>query len=481
MRFRLMLGMVLGSVMIARAATAELAHAVERWPARNVHERATITARDSVKPLTIGAPVTDTTADRTAILQDSLSGLRWMNGGHRDWSRYTRPGQCVGAVEVVQRMTVTRTQWVHPPESADTVHAEAHDAGRACAAKFSPQTVRAQDLLDYQRLAVVLNDIPLITAIVDRRLVEAKTIDEKGSVLADAVQALDGRIPAQLTLGDSLIQRMQGLGPRAQWWEVVALRDLHLMKPAIAFDTARDVAANRRLVETFRTLSHDERMKAGLVPVALQPPAQQLQEYRRIPPTDTGVCQRQQAKLATEGIDADSIRGSNLQTLGELSDLMCPAIYRTVRQPVAPFTGGQWFRPGDTTAHGPLGYPLRGHVTLVVNAPLGTGRPTTQLAVYQRLSARYAKDGLDVILIHKRQGFAWESGDLSPATETRLIRWYDHDYLKLPFTIGVYDADATDAPAPIFIGRDGRVYATSVSDEDEAALEAFIRQALGLP
>lgn len=470
---RIAITLVIGVSTLSRGAAAESTAITERSSVVNARG----SASDHSVPGAHASGV-DTIGDRVAILQDSLAGLGWVKTGHRDWSRYTHPGQCMAAVEVVQRTTVTRSQWEHPAPQADTLSAAARDAGRACAAKFSPRTVRAQDLLDYQRLAVVLNDVPLLSAIVNTQLSQAKTVDEKGSVIADAVRALNGRVPAQFAIGDSLIQHLRTLGPQARWWEVVVLRDLY-WRPSLAFDTARDASIDRTLVEKFAALSHDDRMKAGLAPVGVQTHWLALQEYRRIPPEQ--FCPRQRSELLAEGGGGtvfDSVRGVTIQTFVNLSDATCPAFIRQTQQKIAPFTTGQWFYPGDSTVHGPLGYPIPGHVTLVLNTPLGMGRPTAQLAVYRRLFAQYAKDGLDIVLVHTRQGFAWGSADLTPQTEEQLIRWYDHDYLELPFPVAVYDSGATNIPATMFVGRDGHPYAMSVAADDEVVLDAFVKQAL---
>lgn len=432
-------------------------------------------------------PSANPAADREAVVQDSTAGLGWMYTESQDGVRYAHPRQCLAAIEIAQRMTVSRTQWVRPSPAGDTLSTAARTIGQSCAAKFSLRTASPRDLIDYFALAAKLDDVALAMRIVETRFAAAKTPNEKGSVLVDATADLNMQSPAQVAAADSLTGRIDALGPRARWWRIRALQYLQshpfatALSPSLAttFDTTRYARITHALAEQYIALSHDERLLAGVVATPITNPWLYLQEYRRVPPDR--LCRQAEEELLREG-GTDSVRGTAATDLLGFARERCPAIMGGIGKPVASFTGGDWFMPGDTIAKQSLGYPRPGRVTLVFNDAVGAGRPSAALALYRRFYEKYADSGLDVILVHQRKGLLWQSDWLPITTETKLIRWYDHDYLKLPFPIVVYDSAATNVPQTTFIGRDGRVYAaTPQFYGDEAVFDAFVRQALAEP
>lgn len=458
---------------MAALALVLVAGASAAFPSRALAQDAGRSEAVPVTTLQKMSAAENAAADRDAIMRDSLAGLRWMATGHRDWSRYVHPAQCKAAIEVAQHRTTTRTKWVHPPNRDDTLSTVARETGRACIAKFSPATTDVRDLPEFRAVALALNDVPLAKAIIDAQLAKAKTPDEKGSVIADALLDIVERYPDQMALADALVERISTFGPQARWWRVVALGELPM---SAVFDTARRVQIDRQMSAAYAALSHDERMKSGTGLLALGTTWMQVQEYRRLSPDSVCRAQRQ-AALA---VGTDSVQGNTGPMFAALIDATCPQFMQGVGKPVAAFPNGDWFVQGDTVAQQTLGYPRHGHVTLLINAPIGAGRPTPQLAIARRLYQKYAGDGLDIVMVHRRKGFIWGSNRLAPEAETQLMRWYDHEYLKLPFPIAIYDSSATNFPEAMLVGRDGRLYAATAAagPEDEVGLDAFIRQAL---
>lgn len=425
------------------------------------------------RPVVAQAPLDS--ADRAAIARDSAAGMTWMFASPKDWSRYLHPGQCVAAMNVVQMWTMFRTNTYHPMAQDDTLSTAARTVGKACAARLSVSSVSPHDWRQFHQLALMLDDLPLAHAIVESQLTRASTPDEKSSVVMDALRNFEGRDPRQVAAADSLVAHMTSFGPEARWWRVIALQSMPI---APAFDTTQWVSRKTQTETEFKAISHEDRLKSGFPGQYLSNLWIAIQEFSHAAPAD--ICPAY--KRGILGLGNDTIAGNAPSMFWGALESDCEREVATIGQPVQPLSGGQWFKVGDTTGVSSIGYPVPGHVTLVVNEPLSSGRISKNVAMYTRLYRKYHEKGFDLVLIHRRQGFVWGSGLLAPSKETEIIRWYDHDYLKLPFPIAVYDSAATDMPGRLLVGKDGRqlvgTMAIDVLEPNESVLDAFIGQAL---
>lgn len=421
-------------------------------------------------PLAAQAPLD--TESRAAIMRDSVAGLEWMLPAHRDWSRYTHPGQCLQAMNIVQMSTVLRSSHVHRSIQDDTLSTMARTLGAACAAKFTVDNVSAHDWKAFHKLALALGDLSLAHAIVESQLARASTPDEKGSVVMDALDNFAERDSRQVAAADSLVERIPSFGPQALWWHLLALGK---SPSGPAFDTTRWATRNAQIEKEFKALPFDERHKVGTPNTYATNTWFHVREYSHIAADD--LCPANKRGWHRLAIDSLSAKDT---LVGEVMSAGCASEAAVLGKPVPPLGGGQWFKPGDTVGVPSLGFPIPGHVTLVVIDTVGAGRISKNLAMYRRLHEKYASKGFDLVLVHKRVGYIWGSGLLSAAAETQLIRWYDHDYLKLPFPVAIYDSDATDVPGPLFIAKDGRQTAGPFVSADltEEVLDAFIAQAI---
>lgn len=429
--------------------------------------------------LPLSAQIPTDSASRSAIVRDSAAGLSWMLEGHRDWFRYTHPAECVAAIEMANMTTIRRTNRVHPVVTYDTLSTLARSTGRRCAEQFTLKNVSPHEWMSFLELALLLDTLPLAHAIIDDQLARARTVDEKGSVVTDALQYFIAREPRHVAAADSLVQYLGSLGPGARWWQVKAAE----VTPASPnFAPVSLTERNQASLSRYTGLSHDERMKSGFPSFLIGTTWFAIQEYER-GPLDR-VCPALDASFRKLG--NDTVRGNTAAMFAAAIAPDCEREVARIGQRSAPLTGERWFVPGDTLGTSTPNFPILGHVTFVIPDTLGAGRISPDLAAVARLHDKYGKDGFDVVLVHRRRGYVWGSGLLSPATETRLIRWYDHDYLHLPFVVGVYDSAATDFPHPMLLGRDGRhivggMVLNADNSSNESILDAFIRQALSGP
>lgn len=418
-------------------------------------------------------------AARVAYVRDSSAGLSWVLPAHRDWSRYTHPAECIAAMEMVQMTTMHRTNWSSSLVLNDTLSTAARDVGLACAKKFTIANVSSHEWLAFLDLSIRLDNMALAHDIIAEQVSRAKTVDEKASVLADALLCFKAHTPAQVAMADSLLQRMAALGPQARWRRIVA-RATTPESPV--FDTVRDTKVYRDIGTQWRALTRDDRVLAGFILPQLGSGWYAVREYARTDPAD--ICRMMHTEL--QGLGNDTLQSGPTQAFINLLENDCTSEIEHIGTSAAPLTDTRWFRPGDTVGTSAPYTPVAGHVTLIIPEPVGAGRPSWQQLMYARLAKRFQSQGLDIVLAHRRQGCLWGSGVLAPEQETQLIRWYDHDYLKLPVTVAVYDSVSTTFPRPMLIGRDGRhilgnVVLNSDWRENEYVIAAFIEQALGAP
>lgn len=452
----------------------------------------------------ITAPVRDFTIvshelpkDSIAIAHDVDAGLGWLLAGTQDTHRYTTPKMCRALMEIVDHDARTWTGWdtVVVGTRGDTLGTAARTLGAQCAAGFTATKVSSRQLPDLMALALTLDNVPLATAALDRRVREAKTPDQQGHALLEAVNMFLDAHPARVAAAEALLPRFDALQTTVPWFKLLAQRRFIAFGPDTA-DTTKvrryyhaNLAAYQTLSPNARTFLADATggnadvvdVLDGLTGVPLPRRCNQIADAYIAWPQAAQPVNRAELQDTVNGYDPTSRRGA------EIIRQNCLADTAASRQKIPTFPHGTWFAPGSITpASAPIA-PTPGHITWLVEASLRDGRlhtdrPPEDLALVRRLYEKYHKNGLDVILIVRTLAKSvWASPPLDPADVAKTAAWYFHDYLKLPMPLLVAQSeDAMDYGywfAPLY-DRQGNV--VQQFPTSPILMETYIRHALGL-
>lgn len=447
-------------------------------------------------------------ANAVARTWDSVAGLQWMSPVQRTVARYTVP-MCLGAVETLDFATRTRATYdtVSVMGRADTLSTTARTFAAACLQRWPLGAVPERDLNAFVRLALAAGNSTLAMNAVHQRLQHAPNDSAKASVLFDAVNAFTSSHPIHLAEADSLFRRVDALGPRVQLWKLLARVQYGAVLRRVGFDTTQQLAVMAPYAQGFAALPSAERDlvvayhgqvgdSSGWEYVGDRESADQ---FARLP-VDTIAAHRESNILRACAFMSpqECVLFASQQAALDRQDLVRRD--QPVPDDVSP---GFWFvHPGDTVGSPTPLRPIAGHVTLVMVITRTDGSVDPQKALIRRLYDRYAAEGLDIILVNNTRGFAWHSPPLEPKDEARVVAWYVHDVCDLPLplvvlntptrknadgipeyltdTLRVFGERLSDNGGPplqsLVIDRQGRRYAWG-----QVALEATVRQALGLP
>lgn len=433
-------------------------------------------------------------SDSVAIARDRDAGLGWLLPDAWNVARYRTPKMCRQLVAMVEHDTRGWTGWdtVATGSKGDTLGTSAQTVGRQCVTQFTVATVESRELVDLIELALSLQNVPLATAAVDRRIHEAKTPHEQGRALLDAVIAFRSAHPSQMRTAESFLGRFDALSSNAPWWKLLARSTLIPFGPD-TIDTARvgrlyrdNLAAYQTLPMKARTFLADHTggdvyvadVIDGLNGVPLAERCNHLADaylaWPQLAQTDNAA----ELKDTVDGWDATSRRFAE-------KFVRRPCLADTVpdRQKMPQWPAGTWYAPGSITPAGAPIVPTPGHVTWVVDATLGNGRIDPQLAQVRRVYDKYHSAGLDVFLVVRTEARSvWASPPLTPAQVATVTAWYFHDYLQLPMPLLVVQSpDAIGYVhwfSPVYDRHGNAIQQFTAGD---LIMETFIRQALGLP
>jgi len=346
--------------------------------------------------------------------------------GHRDYTRYDTPGACYQAVVALQRLSA-RTGVLDTMSfttAHDTLPVVARQAALRCGAAFTVQSTAPRDLRDLYRLSLAMGRDDQARAVLERAMSLAPTVPEKGQFLWHAVADNLGATPCLIARVDSILRRLDALGPAAHLARMFAHR-ARLEYAWATFDRPvirREIEAIYAVLPLFDTDELDTWPTVG----ALYDAAVAVTQYDsgprvlaplldRIRPYAVRIHRgRESAVLASYAL--------GIEWRVKLSELTIP-----------PLTGGTWF-PTSGANH----YPVAGRPLLVVSVDHSCGaRCHPAYAEIARLRQRYAASGLDVVLVSGTSGFMQGAGVQTPAQETESIRHYFLDYLHLDVALRV--------------------------------------------
>lgn len=434
-------------------------------------------------------PVRDMGPHAGVILSDSIArahaagaGLGWVLPISRDFTHAT-PKTCRMLVELIDHQLLRWTGWdtVEVGTRADTLTSEAFAFGRECSAHFTAQNVESRELTDLLLLAIQLHNHPFAYATLDRQVREAKTPLEHGMALRDGSLAFLTARPKQRATAESLLVRFDALQRTHPWWKVMARYDVLISSDT--FDTTgirhlyrENAIAYQSLPIAMRTFLSEqsgggaERVAEidALADVPVKQRCDQLAEaYIAWPQTAQPEDPRQ-----LKDYDPTS------KQYAELIRRTCLMDTLPERRSFPALPARTWFAAGSTTPIAAPAWPTPGRLTLLLETPLGSGRPTSDLVGYRRLYEKYHAQGLDAVLVARvRANRLWAAPPQPPDVTAKMVAWYFHDYLKMPMPVLVIQSDEPYASAALY-GRDGKAVTTM---HPPMMMEEFVRKALGLP
>ena len=455
-----------------------------------------------------------------------------MAPGHRDFTDYTTPGLCLGAVMTTRAVlrnslaAIVSYDTLRRHPLRDTLPAGAVQIARACSAKFTLENTNAKEWGFLFNLAVLEGNDSLAKAVLARRLAGASSGAARDTLVLQALQVylnvpcegMERGEPARPELADPLVASLD-----APDVDLATQLRAHMLMLEFAQQT-NDQQRLHREVAHLATLAQQAHERGATQAVAsrdlsaayqmlmrmaffqsadsMQSVAQQAQRTLRQLPNVPDVCSGWPDQCRTASVE--TIEATLKQGIyGGDDPAGTPA--ETVHETF-------WFPKGgvkDTIA------PIPGHVTLLWHLAypcfLDEGWllwfNSCQLNVdeLRRWINAYTPRGLAVVILQAEYGHSMLSGVESPAQEAERIRWYFQDYQQLPVTVAVHAPDNPVLPLPdgrhlgvlrndrpelhygyqsgaILIGADGKeLYRTDIGDNGAPEIGELIQKALHSP
>lgn len=377
-----------------------------------------------------------------------------MMPAYRDLHGYNTPAMCIAAVQRAESLYWRRGEGDYLPKSTpyDTLPRYARDVGNRCLLQFNVVTVGEEDLEDFVRLAIIIGDTSKARSGIERYLsIYQDDSVEQAIFLNAAARYIAGKRPVDINFARSLIQYVDGTTASVSADSVFSqlLHVYTLNNDPIS----RNEVFNENIAYLERRYPDDQRRLMSFI-------YKDSFEFPRVPsgmytPDDIDEIYRLGNIWKEWTFDESS--PSYQRVMGELTveTMADRASFFGTKAPdlkvfkVFPENEGK--------------EPLQGRVTMYMPAfslgsPIGLGRFSgkmeSYLAMLKRLHEKYYNAGLDIVLVTKTNGYAWDSPPLDPEEEAKVIAWYYRDYLKLPFRIMVEKTEFVRVP-------DGRLISLS--------------------
>jgi hypothetical protein len=431
------------------------------------------TAR-SLRPPAIDHPIRDSVPLATITTDTGAFAP-----GNKDFTRFTTPGQCLGAVgvasDLLRRSVATQVSHVLEDSAAagDPLPAGAVAVAQACLARLTTSGTAAGDLPDFFRLALLAGNDSVARTAVARQLALATDAASRAAVLQDAIDGYLDAEPAHVAAAESVAAQMDALG------KTMTVERLNGHQSLLQF-------ARRKFDEP-----HMRQEAERIIAIGQEVPATTIQlgkeavfwayaalgeiAYLEHPDSVMAITARAKRDLGRFGPMPNGIPVHLLILLKDFSTLSLPVI----RNNLLPFNADQyagrslpplaatyWFPKAPTSWP-----PGNGRPSLIVyggwmmnrcardddgilDGPLFRGYGCRELYTYVPLWAKKYGDQLAITLVSQTGGRAARSAELSPAQEADSLRWFFLDHLELPVTVGVVEASVKTLP--VFDGRQFR-------------------------
>jgi hypothetical protein len=367
--------------------------------------------------------------------------------GHVTFTRYTTPGQCLGAVLSAQRELVRdpgRDTLFGPASMTDPFPSTVRDIGERCRAQVTSPSVGPSELQNVFVLATLLYDTASGDAARERWLAMPQTFADRGETSAETrAKRIDSAIQNYVYI--DLAGPLRGpYGARA-----------HALFAQL--DAMGQPARNQRLAMQEYLL---QRERGWTVQQTgwMQDPRQELREWLAflagidsvggiagpakygasgLPPV-YGVLNAQFLLDRTKLVSfADSVTRA-MPKLGAIAVLLSLSSHSMVAgtgKTVPPLHGGFWYNAGSDTL-----WPSPGRFSLLVHNDLSL----QEAALVRRIATRYGPHGLRMLVVVKTKGY-WnrngtETGPRTAAQEATQDSAFYLGYLKLPTALLVQEA-----------------------------------------
>jgi hypothetical protein len=374
--------------------------------------------------------------------------------GHVTFTRYTTPGQCLGAVLLAQRELVRnpgRDTLFGPASMTDPFPAAVRAIGERCRVQVSVQPVDAREFQNAFTLATLVYDTTGGDAARERWLAAPQTLADreetpaetrakridvaiKSYVYPDLAGPLRGPYGARahalfaqldamgqpvrnqrLAMQEHLLDTERGWTMQQTGWIRDPRQDLH---DWLTFLAGIDSVGGFRGPGKYGA--------GGLSPIWNIVDAQFLLDRTKLAPLVDSIV-KAMPKL---GEKFNVVLIANAQ--GKLAG---------VGRAVPPLHGGIWYNAGGDTL-----WPSPGRFSLLVHNDL----TLQDAALVRRLATRYGPHGLRILVVVKTKGY-WnrsgtETGPRTAAQEAAQDSAYYLDYLKLPTMLTVEEAPFRQLP-----------------------------------
>lgn len=412
--------------------------------------------------------------------------------GNKEFSRFTAPGMCIGAVHVMRdvanRSFAREVQHLlrDTMVTGDTLPPVAGDVARRCMARFQVRTIPAATLPDLFTLALHADADSLARAVVARQLAAASDGATKTTVLQAAVDSYLQAEPARVAAAVATAAQIDALTVTADkklvaHYAVLQYALSHWDVPTITAEAERLIAIGQQspMADVRYAWEPILRAYAALGAVA----------YVEAPDSVMAVMARAKADLGRyppantwpDGISYSPIMLTQFKSItpAQVRNVLLPFnAQQYAGRPLPPVTAAYWFPKAPDRWP-----PGTGRVSLVVYGGWLMARcrqddaglliyPTYQgigcRALYTWLPQWTQRHGsqLDITLVSREEGEAVRSITLSPQAEADSVRWFYQEYLKLPVRVGFVRSALRELP-----GVDGRV-----QRRDTTALAVLFQQ-----
>jgi hypothetical protein len=389
--------------------------------------------------------------------------------GNVDFSRFSLPGECVGAAMqarvVARRALSVQYHLIFLRDTApelDSLPARVVAIARSCGSHFTVSQVDPNDLHDLFTLALIEGKDSMARAIVGRRLALASDANARQRVLADVVAGYVAAEPARLDAADQAATQADSFAMREHTNSLPAHQPL-LDVARNSFDRQRIVHEAQRMIRLGQMLDF-QAIRYGDLPL-IYAWTRRL-EVAFVDTPDSVLVLAQEAKTDLgrfplgshwpAGIPYRLVQTFDFKnaTPVQIRNLLLP--FNTDRYKVGdtlpPVRATYWY-PASPTA-----WPPQEQLLLVVYggrmmncarskllrtalyddcAPLHTYLPAWK--------AQYDSLGFALMLVAQTAGYAVRSEPLAPAMEADTLNWYFRTYLRLPVTLGVVQQAVTDS------------------------------------
>lgn len=364
-----------------------------------------------------------------------------MAWGHKDFSRYDRPGMCDRAV----MLTLGYETRKYDPDTVLQIHEDIDtslpdkviEVARNCLSAIDTDSISPRQTWSLVRVMLALDEAESSKSAIDKLLARGKIRADTLYVLGKAIDVYLKAIPARLDMAFHYTVQLDSLsGPGVQPLRFNARNNIanHWMRKYVP-DSVRKYAS--QAIEIYRFM---EPMEQDMVPI------NSLLTHLINIANERGDVATQEAILDTARELMSEWRQDNGSTWIDMMARSIEVRNSMYGRKTQPLDGSFWLN------HQGSPRPIAGKMSLVVMANHNCGRNPrciSQFGALKRLQTMYG-DRLDLTIISVTQGFAPGSGVLTPTEEAEAIAKYFTEYHKLSAAILVDEA-------PVHTIEDGRV------------------------